>query len=74
MEGTEPVHLQEPKMDGMKDQGKNNIHDKRNSTEKQLQNRRSTTHRPGSQNSRGFSTKRRTQPQLGKKVSATTSR
>ena len=74
MEGMKLAHLQEPKMDDRKDQGNNNSHDKRNGTEPQLLNRRSATHRPRSQNSRGLSTERRMQPQSGKTIAATTSR
>jgi hypothetical protein len=74
MEGIESMHLQEPMMDGWKDQGNNNSHDKRNGIEPQLPNRRSTTHRLGSQNSRGLSIERRTQHQSDDTVFATTSR
>jgi hypothetical protein len=74
MEGTESTHLQEPKMDDKKDQGNNNLHDKRNGIKPQLPNRRSATHRPRYLNSRGFSTERRMQAQSGKMTAATTSR
>ena len=74
MEGTKLVHLQKPKMDDWKDQGNNNSHDKRNDIEPQLPDRRSATHRSRSQNFIGFSTERRTQPQSGKTVVATTNR
>ena len=71
MEGKEPMHLQEPKLDGWKDQGNNNSHDKGNGTEPQPSNRRSTTHWSGSQNSRGFPSERKTQPQSGETGAAT---
>jgi hypothetical protein len=65
-EGKEPMHIREPELVRREDQGKNNLHDKRNDTEPQLPERKSATQIPRISNHGGLPPEKWMQPQSGK--------